>query len=79
MKEAPGKYGGNFLETMVRLHYDNFASYACTFVIGSSSVNATFRLATNLIHFYTVGETIEVGNFDPKIATFWIDSGNVIC
>ncbi|RXH95617.1 hypothetical protein DVH24_008117 [Malus domestica] len=22
-----------------------------------------------------VGETIEIGNFDPKIATFWIDSG----
>jgi monodehydroascorbate reductase (NADH) len=21
-----------------------------------------------------VGETVEVGNFDPKIATFWIDS-----
>ncbi|GMN31927.1 hypothetical protein TIFTF001_003461 [Ficus carica] len=52
MKEAPGKYGGNFLETMVRLHYDNFASYA-------------------------FGETVEVGNFDPKIATFWIDSGKL--
>lgn len=24
----------------------------------------------------TVGDTIEVGNFDPKIATFWLDSGN---
>lgn len=24
-----------------------------------------------------VGETIEVGNFDPKIATFWIDSGKL--
>ncbi|XP_044486653.1 monodehydroascorbate reductase, chloroplastic/mitochondrial [Mangifera indica] len=23
------------------------------------------------------GETIEVGNFDPKIATFWIDSGKL--
>lgn len=23
-----------------------------------------------------VGETVEVGNFDPKIATFWIDSGS---
>ncbi|KAJ4783939.1 Monodehydroascorbate reductase [Rhynchospora pubera] len=22
-----------------------------------------------------VGETVEIGNFDPKIATFWIDSG----
>jgi len=22
-----------------------------------------------------VGETVEVGNFDPKIATFWIESG----
>ena len=26
-----------------------------------------------------VGETIQVGNFDPKIATFWIDSGNAFC
>ncbi|GAB4834457.1 hypothetical protein Ancab_032713 [Ancistrocladus abbreviatus] len=26
-----------------------------------------------------VGETVEVGNFDPKIATFWIDSGNFLC
>ena len=25
---------------------------------------------------WTVGETVEVGNFDPKIATFWIDLGN---
>jgi hypothetical protein len=25
-----------------------------------------------------VGETIQVGNFDPKIATFWIDSGKCI-
>ncbi|KAG5382700.1 hypothetical protein IGI04_034170 [Brassica rapa subsp. trilocularis] len=24
-----------------------------------------------------VGETVEVGNFDPKIATFWIDSGRL--
>ncbi|KAJ6714420.1 APOPTOSIS-INDUCING FACTOR 1 [Salix viminalis] len=24
-----------------------------------------------------VGETIQVGNFDPKIATFWIDSGKL--
>ncbi|VFQ68700.1 unnamed protein product [Cuscuta campestris] len=24
-----------------------------------------------------VGETVEVGNFDPKIATFWIDSGTL--
>uniref|UniRef100_A0A2N9IMY9 monodehydroascorbate reductase (NADH) n=1 Tax=Fagus sylvatica TaxID=28930 RepID=A0A2N9IMY9_FAGSY len=24
-----------------------------------------------------VGETIEIGNFDPKIATFWIDSGKL--
>lgn len=24
-----------------------------------------------------VGETIQVGNFDPKIATFWIDSGKM--
>ncbi|XP_061337811.1 monodehydroascorbate reductase, chloroplastic/mitochondrial [Gastrolobium bilobum] len=24
-----------------------------------------------------VGETIEVGNFDPKIATFWIESGKL--
>ncbi|XP_052171357.1 monodehydroascorbate reductase, chloroplastic/mitochondrial [Diospyros lotus] len=24
-----------------------------------------------------VGETVEIGNFDPKIATFWIDSGKV--
>lgn len=24
-----------------------------------------------------VGETIEVGNFDPKIATFWLDSGRL--
>ncbi|EXB37294.1 Monodehydroascorbate reductase [Morus notabilis] len=24
-----------------------------------------------------VGETVEVGNFDPKIATFWIDSGKL--
>jgi len=23
----------------------------------------------------TVGETVEIGNFDPKIATFWIDFG----
>lgn len=22
-----------------------------------------------------VGETVEIGNFDPKLATFWIDSG----
>lgn len=25
---------------------------------------------------WTVGETVEIGNFDPKIATFWIESGN---
>ncbi|KAF5460630.1 hypothetical protein F2P56_020487 [Juglans regia] len=24
-----------------------------------------------------VGETIEIGNFDPKLATFWIDSGKL--
>ncbi|CAA0820481.1 Monodehydroascorbate reductase- chloroplastic [Striga hermonthica] len=24
-----------------------------------------------------VGETIEIGNFDPKVATFWIDSGKL--
>ncbi|KAK1356438.1 Monodehydroascorbate reductase [Heracleum sosnowskyi] len=24
-----------------------------------------------------VGETVEVGNFDPKIATFWLDSGKL--
>ncbi|KAL2902644.1 Monodehydroascorbate reductase chloroplastic/mitochondrial [Bienertia sinuspersici] len=24
-----------------------------------------------------VGETVEIGNFDPKIATFWIDSGRL--
>ncbi|KAL0297591.1 UNVERIFIED_CONTAM: Monodehydroascorbate reductase, chloroplastic/mitochondrial [Sesamum radiatum] len=24
-----------------------------------------------------VGETVEVGNFDPKVATFWIDSGKL--
>ncbi|XP_043710112.1 monodehydroascorbate reductase, chloroplastic/mitochondrial-like isoform X2 [Telopea speciosissima] len=24
-----------------------------------------------------VGETIEIGNFDPKIATFWLDSGKL--
>ncbi|KAF3965722.1 hypothetical protein ACB098_10G125100 [Castanea mollissima] len=24
-----------------------------------------------------VGETIEIGNFDPKIATFWVDSGKL--
>ncbi|OAY59763.1 hypothetical protein MANES_01G057400v8 [Manihot esculenta] len=24
-----------------------------------------------------VGETIEIGNFDPKIATFWMDSGKL--
>ncbi|XWS61721.1 hypothetical protein CRYUN_Cryun07bG0150400 [Craigia yunnanensis] len=24
-----------------------------------------------------VGETVEIGNFDPKIATFWIDSGKL--
>lgn len=26
----------------------------------------------------TVGETVEIGNFDPKIAIFWIDSGTVL-
>lgn len=25
----------------------------------------------------SVGETVEIGNFDPKIATFWIDSGRL--
>ncbi|XP_016510992.1 monodehydroascorbate reductase 5, mitochondrial-like isoform X1 [Nicotiana tabacum] len=25
----------------------------------------------------SVGETVEVGNFDPKVATFWIDSGKL--
>lgn len=29
-----------------------------------------------LIFLWRVGETVEVGNFDPKIATFWIESGN---
>ncbi|KAL3635601.1 Monodehydroascorbate reductase, chloroplastic/mitochondrial [Castilleja foliolosa] len=24
-----------------------------------------------------VGETVEIGNFDPKVATFWIDSGKL--
>eukprot|EP00268_Persea_americana_P015501 TRINITY_DN1717_c0_g3_i6.p1 TRINITY_DN1717_c0_g3~~TRINITY_DN1717_c0_g3_i6.p1 ORF type:complete len:110 (-),score=21.84 TRINITY_DN1717_c0_g3_i6:800-1129(-) len=24
-----------------------------------------------------VGETIEIGNFDPKVATFWLDSGRL--
>ncbi|XP_030947857.1 monodehydroascorbate reductase, chloroplastic/mitochondrial [Quercus lobata] len=24
-----------------------------------------------------VGETVEIGNFDPKIATFWVDSGKL--
>ncbi|KAI7995012.1 hypothetical protein LOK49_LG11G02695 [Camellia lanceoleosa] len=24
-----------------------------------------------------VGDTVEIGNFDPKIATFWIDSGKL--
>ncbi|KAL2648558.1 hypothetical protein AAZV13_05G179766 [Glycine max] len=24
-----------------------------------------------------VGETVEIGNFDPKIATFWIESGKL--
>lgn len=24
-----------------------------------------------------MGETVEVGNFDPKIATFWIESGRL--
>ena len=27
---------------------------------------------------HAVGDTIEVGKFDPKIATFWIDSGNYL-
>ncbi|KAH9775377.1 Monodehydroascorbate reductase [Citrus sinensis] len=30
-----------------------------------------------LVHKLTLGETIEIGNFDPKIATFWIDSGKL--
>ncbi|KAL7160029.1 hypothetical protein ABFS83_01G067400 [Erythranthe nasuta] len=24
-----------------------------------------------------IGETVEIGNFDPKVATFWIDSGKL--
>lgn len=38
-----------------------------------------FCFVLKLIHIfiliYEVGETIEVGSFDPKIATFWVDSG----
>jgi hypothetical protein len=36
-------------------------------------------LGINCDFFCTVGETIEIGDFDPKIATFWIESGSVIC
>lgn len=32
-------------------------------------------LCTNLYFLLTVGETVEIGNFNPKVATFWIDSG----
>ncbi|KAH9775371.1 Monodehydroascorbate reductase [Citrus sinensis] len=33
--------------------------------------------AQHCIKALLIGETIEIGNFDPKIATFWIDSGKL--
>lgn len=50
--------------------------YTLCFVIGWCQL-VPFLYFTPLSFYSTVGETVEVGNFDPKIATFWIDSGNI--
>ena len=69
MKGAQGKFGGSFSETMVKINFNNislphfFTKFQPLIVL-----NVDFALA--------VGETVEIGNFDPKIATFWIESGN---
>lgn len=81
MKEARGKYGGNFMGTMVSIgclicfFFFVFISNLC-FVIGWSQLVPSCTY-TPLSFYSTVGETVEIGNFDPKIATFWIDSGNI--
>lgn len=73
-KGLRGKFGGNFMGITVRqsiilipiiqlkkeIWPDHYIEYCCM-----------------MFHWLgTVGDTIEVGNFDPKIATFWLDSGN---
>lgn len=45
---------------------------------GTSYNTFCFVFCILFIAYLAVGETIEVGNFDPKIATFWIDSGTTI-
>lgn len=56
-----GDNGENILHAFLTLHlYVFFISYS----------------AFTIIIFLAAGETVEIGNFDPKIATFWIDSGN---
>lgn len=69
-KGALGKYGGNFLGIVVKcfLFPPKCMEFCLHYIIMSSD---------SLIPRFTVGETVEIGNFDPKIATFWIDSGNI--
>ncbi|KAH1251501.1 Monodehydroascorbate reductase, chloroplastic/mitochondrial [Glycine max] len=35
------------------------------------------RSAQHCVKALLIGETVEIGNFDPKIATFWIESGKL--
>lgn len=74
MKGALGKYGGSSLVTTVSM-------YICMHPIAGSKFSTFICNFSNTEIFYScpVGEAIEVGNFNPKIATFWIDSGNSIC
>lgn len=73
MKEALEKYGGSSLETTVNIS-SKYIRLPGLFFVSLFLFHPIFPLL--LIFFWTVGETVEVGNFDPKIATFWIESGN---
>lgn len=61
-----GKFGGSFMETTVN-------SYYLMIIYCSYSFHTISELVWFL--FSTVGEVVEVGDFSPKYAAFWIESG----
>jgi len=81
MKVAQEKYGGNFLGIMVRICNACIVALNISFFFLDKWRFRNFFLYSTFYFyfFWTVGETIEIGDFDPKIATFWIESGSVIC
>lgn len=66
MKAAQEKFGGSFMGIMVNIVTTQSSNYSNSISTVSNPLNDSY---------WPVGETVEVGNFDPKIATFWIDSG----